>query len=83
MGVLNLFIEHHGGNDFRLPHLRKAALRREGQLPITLPVTEAPLEYLDWNDSFFLLSALFFKHLETFFYIRLSNHRSGEQANFV
>ena len=38
MGVLNSIIEHHGGNDFRLPHLRKAALRREGQLPITLRV---------------------------------------------
>jgi hypothetical protein len=50
IGVLNLFIEHHGGNDFRLPHLRKAALRRAGQLPITLPVTEAALEYLDWTD---------------------------------
>jgi hypothetical protein len=45
MEVLNLVIEHHGGNDFRLPHLRKAALRRAGQLPITLPVTEAALEY--------------------------------------
>jgi hypothetical protein len=48
MGVLNLFIEDHGGNDFRLPH-RKGALHRMGNLPISLPVMPAALEYLDDN----------------------------------
>jgi hypothetical protein len=50
MAVLNPIIEHHGGNDFRLPHLKKGVLDVAGQLPNSLTVTAAALEYLDGNN---------------------------------
>jgi hypothetical protein len=46
MAVLNLIIEHHGGNDFRMPHLKKGVLDVASQLPDELTVTDAALEYL-------------------------------------
>jgi hypothetical protein len=50
MAVLNIIIEHHGGNDFRLPHLKKGVLDVAGQLPEELTMTAAALEYLDENN---------------------------------
>jgi hypothetical protein len=50
MAVLNLIIDHHGGNDFRLPHLKKGVLDVAGQLPNSLTVTAAALDYLDGNN---------------------------------
>ena len=50
MAVLNKIIEHHGGNNFRLPHLKKGALDVAGQLPNSLTVTAAALEYLDGHN---------------------------------
>ncbi len=50
MAVLNLIIDHHGGNDFRLPHLKKGVLDVAGQLPNSLTVTAAALEYLDGHN---------------------------------
>jgi hypothetical protein len=50
MAVLNLIIDHHGGNDFRLPHLKKGVLDVAGQLPDSLTVTAAALDYLDGNN---------------------------------
>ena len=50
MAVLNLIIEHHGGNDFRLPHLRKGVLDVAGQLPEELTMMAAALYYLDGNN---------------------------------
>jgi hypothetical protein len=54
---MNKIIEHHGGNNFRLPHLKKGALDVAGQLPNSLTVTTATaLEYLDGQNSFFIIS---------------------------
>jgi hypothetical protein len=51
MAVLNLIIDHHGGNEFRLlPHLKKGVLDVAGQLPNSLTVTAAALDYLDGNN---------------------------------
>jgi hypothetical protein len=50
MAVLNKIIEHHGGNNFRLPHLKKGVLDVAGQLPNSLTVTAAALEYLDGHN---------------------------------
>ena len=51
IAVLNKIIEHHGGgNNFRLPHLKKGALDIAGQLPNSLTVTAAALEYLDGHN---------------------------------
>jgi hypothetical protein len=50
MAVLNKIIEHHGGNNFRLPHLKKGVLDVAGQLSISLTVTAAALDYLDEHD---------------------------------
>ncbi|ETV71908.1 hypothetical protein H257_13038 [Aphanomyces astaci] len=35
-GVMRLVLEHRGGNHFKLPHLKKDALRRTGNLPTNL-----------------------------------------------
>jgi hypothetical protein len=50
MSVLNLIIEHHGGNNFRLPHIKNGILDVAGQLPLSLSITAAALEYLDGNN---------------------------------
>ena len=38
---LNSIIEHHGGNDYKIQHMSKARLEKEGRLPSTLEVTDA------------------------------------------
>jgi hypothetical protein len=47
MAVLNLIIENHGGNDYKLPHVGKRALQQLAELPVSLPVTPIALHYLD------------------------------------
>jgi hypothetical protein len=39
MSVMNMVIENHGCNHFKIPHMNKAKLEREKRLPITLQVT--------------------------------------------
>ncbi len=36
---LNEIIEAHGDNDYKIPHINKAKLEREGQLPTSIRVT--------------------------------------------
>ena len=38
--VMELVILNDGRNDYKLPHLRKAALERQGQLPVSISVTD-------------------------------------------
>lgn len=45
--VLNCIIEHHGDNQFPLPHMGKDKLERLGQLPKTIPVTAEAMSYID------------------------------------
>ena len=40
MQVMNRIIECHGDNDYKLPHMNKDKLEREGRLPEHLKVTE-------------------------------------------
>ena len=35
---LNEVIKHHGDNKYKVPHMNKRKLEREGRLPITIPV---------------------------------------------
>jgi hypothetical protein len=37
MSCLNKIVEHHGKNDYRIPHMGKDRLLREERLPLTLP----------------------------------------------
>ena len=46
MGVLNQIIECNGNNDYKLPHMAKEKLERAGNLPVTIPVTDAAYEHL-------------------------------------
>jgi hypothetical protein len=43
---LNQIIEHHGNNDYKLVHMQKERLEREGQLPVTLAVCEGGVALL-------------------------------------
>lgn len=47
MSILNQIIDHGGDNNYKIPHMGKLALERVGQLPVTLPVTDTALQYLD------------------------------------
>lgn len=47
MTVLNEIIIHSGDNDFKIPHMGKQHLERIGQLPVTIPVTETALQFLN------------------------------------
>ena len=49
MTVMNEIIKHHGDNNFKIPHIGKEAMKRVGNLPVVLPVTEVALEYLELN----------------------------------
>ena len=46
MGVLNQIIESNGNNDCKLPHMGKEKLERAGNLPVTIPVTDAANKHL-------------------------------------
>ena len=47
MACMNEIIDHHGDNDYKVPHLGKDdMLRRSGQLPTTLKVTNTALDYI-------------------------------------
>ena len=39
MSCYNMIIDCHGGNDYKIPHIGKRALERNGELPQTLAVT--------------------------------------------
>ena len=39
-GISNDIDSNDGSNQFKLPHLRKDALTRQGQLPLSLPLSE-------------------------------------------
>jgi len=41
MSCLNETIKHGGDNDYKIPHMNKDRLERNGQLPVTLAVTPA------------------------------------------
>jgi len=45
--VLNQILEHHGDNNFKIPHLGKEKLEKENRLPLVLPVTQQASQYLD------------------------------------
>jgi hypothetical protein len=52
--VMELIILNDGGNNFKIPHMRKDALARQGQLPISIDVSEelmAKLVSLDEGDD--------------------------------
>ena len=49
MAVYNEILEHHGDNNFRLPHLGKDRLTRLGQLPDVLEVSEIAYDRLADN----------------------------------
>lgn len=49
MAVYNQIIDHHGDNNFKIPHLNKVRLERQGELPHVLPITETAYEYLALN----------------------------------
>ena len=49
MEVMNEIIEHHGDNDYKMPHIGKLALERRNELPVVLPVTEDALIHLGQN----------------------------------
>ena len=49
MEVMNEIIEHHGNNDYKMPHIGKLALERRNELPVVLPVTEDALIHLGQN----------------------------------
>lgn len=46
MQVMNAIIEDDGRNDFKLPHMGKAKLEREGRLPTVLEVHPDVQAYL-------------------------------------
>ena len=48
---LNEIIEKHGGNNYKIPHMSKERLEREGQLPTVLPVTQRLEEILEHNQE--------------------------------
>jgi hypothetical protein len=41
---LNDIIKHHGNNDYKLVHMQKDRLEREGQLPVTIAVCNMGVE---------------------------------------
>ena len=45
--VFNEIIEHHGGNDFKLPHMNKFKLERMSKLPVSLMVHPQAYSYLN------------------------------------
>jgi hypothetical protein len=47
MSCMNMIIDHGGDNDYKIPHMGKEQLERQGLLPITLPVTKAASDYLE------------------------------------
>jgi hypothetical protein len=49
--VMELIILHDGDNHFKLPHLKKDALLRQGILPVSLPVTEQLREKIESLDG--------------------------------
>ena len=58
MSVMNEIIDHHGDNNFKIPHMGKERLERLGQLPRALVVTKTANQLLgftsddsDSNDS--------------------------------
>jgi hypothetical protein len=46
MCVYNMIIEHHGDNQFEVPHMNKDKLEREGRLPVAIQVTPEARQYL-------------------------------------
>lgn len=45
--IFNCIIEHHGGNDYKIPHMNKEKLEREGTLPRALAVSDEAMEVID------------------------------------
>ena len=43
---LNEIIKHHGNNDYKLVHMQKDRLEREGQLPVTIAVCDMGVQLL-------------------------------------
>jgi hypothetical protein len=46
MGCLNEIIQHHGDNNYKIPHMGKDRLERTGQLPVAISVCVAGVEQL-------------------------------------
>ena len=44
---LNMIIENDGGNDYKIPHMRKESLERSGLLPKVLDITPAATAWLN------------------------------------
>ena len=51
MMVLNKILEHGGRNDYKLGHLKKAKLERQGQLPVTLEAFQPAKEPAGGNEN--------------------------------
>jgi hypothetical protein len=50
--VYNMIIEHYGCNQFKLPHLNKYRMEREGTLPRELPLSEEAINIVElYNNS--------------------------------
>ena len=48
---MNKILDCHGGSNYKIPHLGKEKLEREGRLPLVLKVTETAWDFLDCSDS--------------------------------
>ena len=46
MQVMNEILKDQGSNDYKLPHMGKEKLEREGQLPIVLEVAAETSQYM-------------------------------------
>ena len=45
--VMNEILKHDGGNDYKIPHLNKEKMEREGTLPEALEVTDVAKQLLE------------------------------------
>jgi hypothetical protein len=52
MSIYNCIIEHHGSNFFKIPHMNKDRMEREGTLPRELPLSEEAINIVEqYNNS--------------------------------
>ena len=51
MTVMNQIIATDGGNDFKIPHMNKDQLEREGRLPVTIQVTPMAGNYFNVDEG--------------------------------
>jgi len=49
--LLNEVIEQNGGNNYKIPHMGKARLERDGNLPVAIELTERNAEEFELLDG--------------------------------